>query len=175
MDDAGVVRVGERLGDGDADGGGARRRHRAAARDVRQAVAVEQLHDEEQQAVVGLAEVGDADAVVVIEARGRARLAVEARDRFGVGGELGAQDLDRDRLVHERVGRAVDGAHAALAEPLEQTIAAAEHATEQSIGRRIGTGARAEAAGRSPRSRGAIRHADRSAPRPRSASCRSGR
>jgi hypothetical protein len=30
-------------------------------------VPVEQLHDEEQQAVVGLAEVGDADAVIVIE------------------------------------------------------------------------------------------------------------
>ena len=93
--------------------------------------AVEQLHHEEEQAVVGLAEVGDADAVVVVEARGRARLAVEARDRFGVGGQLGAQDLHRHRLVHERVRGAIDGAHAALAEPLDQTVAAAEHATEQ--------------------------------------------
>ncbi len=155
-----------------AAGTGPRRGH------VRQAVPVEQLHDEEEQPVVGLAEVGDADAVVVIEARGRARLAVEARDRLGVGGQLGAQDLHRHRLVHERVGGAVDGAHAALAEPLDQPIAAAEHATDQADRPSGRSGRRSRGwaqTGRSPRRRGAIRPADRSAPRPRSASCRSGR
>ena len=80
----------ERLGDGHADGGRARRRHAArVAITCARLVPVEQLHDEEQMAVVGLAEVGDANAVIVIEPRRRARLAMEARDRLGVGGQLG--------------------------------------------------------------------------------------
>jgi hypothetical protein len=62
---------------------------------------------------------------------------MEARDRLGVGGELGAQDLERHRLVHQCVRGAIDRAHAALAEPLEQPITAAEHTTDQAVRGRI--------------------------------------
>src|SRR5947209_8020636 len=58
---------------------------------------------------------------------------MEARHGLGVGGQLGAQDLDRHRLVHERVRAAIDGAHAALPQALDEAIAPAQDPTEQRI------------------------------------------
>src|SRR5262249_26020972 len=83
---------------------------------------------------VGLAEIGDADAMIVVEARGRTGLAMKAGHRLGVGGQLPAQDLDRHRLVHQRVGGAIDGAHAALAQSFGQTIPSAQDPSDQRIG-----------------------------------------
>ena len=66
-------------------------------------------------AVLGglLAGVDHRDDVRVVELRDRARLAAEALELVGVGGDLAVHQLDRDRPFEHRVERAVDGRHAA--------------------------------------------------------------
>ena len=56
--------------------------------------------------------------------RGGQRLAPEARDEAVVLGEVLGQQLDRDLPLEHVVERAVDGRHAAGAEPLVEPVAA---------------------------------------------------
>lgn len=58
--------------------------------------------------------------VGMIEARGRPRLAEETIGRLPLRGEAGVEDLDRGEATEERLLGAVDGAVAALADPLFQ-------------------------------------------------------
>ncbi len=69
-------------------------------------------------AVLGglLAGVDDGDDVRVVELRDGARLAAEALELVGVGGDLAVHQLDRDRSLEHRVEGAVDGRHAAAAD-----------------------------------------------------------
>ena len=52
----------------------------------------------------------------------RLRLALEARLRFGLGGEVLVQHLDRDLALQRLVLRAIDDRHAALAHLFDEPV-----------------------------------------------------
>ena len=107
VDDAAIVRGGERVGELARDRDDLRRRQRAAMVDeVRQALALEQLHHEVRPAVGEVAEVEHVDDVGVSNARGRARLAQEVLRRGGLAlDDLVAQDLERVVAAEQRCAR----------------------------------------------------------------------
>ena len=124
MDDARAMGLREPVGELRAeveqlgDGGGARTQ--AAA----QRLALHQLHHHvvRARAAGRLADVVDVDDVGMVEGGGRARLAVEAPQQLGVG--AGAQHLEGDRPAQPRVPRAVDLAHAARAQAVDDLVRA---------------------------------------------------
>ena len=127
MDDP--VRVGDlegarRLG---GDPGGLARRERPGPADDRgEVLALDELHDDERAGRV-LAVVVDRDDVRVVQ-RGRVLgLLAEARAEVGVAAVLGAEQLDGDVAIELVVVAAVDRRHAALAEQLDEPIAATEN------------------------------------------------
>ena len=63
-----------------------------------------------------LAEVVNGEDVRMRQRGDRLGLALEARERGRIGGQVRRQDLDRDLAIERRVARAVDLAHAARAE-----------------------------------------------------------
>ena len=124
VDDAARVGRVERLEDllGDARGG--QRLERAALLDHgAEVAAVDQLHDDERVARLH-AVVEDVDDVRMAQRGGRLRLLAEAGDERRVAAVLGAQNLDRHVAAQLRVVAAKDGRHAALAEQLDQAVAA---------------------------------------------------
>src|SRR5262249_4243322 len=90
---------------------------------VAERLSVEELHDRERAAVFA-AEIVDRENVRVGERRDRARLALEAVERVGVGGDTLGEDLDRDVALQLRVSGAPDFAHAARAERREDLVGA---------------------------------------------------
>ena len=82
---------------------------------------------------VVLAEVDDRHHVRVRELRHRARLAPEALELVLVLGELGVHDLDGHPALERLVERAVDGGHAAGADPLLQAEAPAEQGADHAF------------------------------------------
>ena len=76
--------------------------------------ALDPAHGDEQQAV-GLGGVVDVDHVGVVDRRGELGLAHEALAEALVGGQLGADDLQRHRALEPEVDGPVDHAHAAAA------------------------------------------------------------
>jgi hypothetical protein len=109
----------------------ARRRQRAALRhQLLQRGAVEQLHREVRQAVVGDAVVEDADGVGVGERRGGGGLALEPRGGGGVG-VVEPQDLHRDVALERAVPRAPHLAHAADGDLRLELVAAQPARLEQ--------------------------------------------
>ena len=96
---------------------------RARVEPAAQRLALQQLHDGEGDAVVG-AEVVDREDVRMRERRDGLRLALEPRERVGIGGDGFGEDLDRDVAVELRVPRPVDLAHAARAERREDLVGA---------------------------------------------------
>src|SRR5262249_33729902 len=125
------VGVGEGAGDlvGDGAGEPGRKEHAertAAAQQPAQIDAVEPLHGEVALAAHG-AELEQLDDAGVVELRAHARLAHQRVDEALVVGERRAQALD-DALAHDAAlvlnRGAVDDAHAALADGLEEAIAA---------------------------------------------------
>ena len=98
---------------------------------LRERLALEELHHDERAAVVGVAEVGDVDDVLVADRRRELRLLLEARDdRFALRVLL-EQDLDRDALADQRVRRLVDRAHAALADLARDEVATRERRADE--------------------------------------------
>ena len=85
--------------------------------------ALDQAHVEEQPAV-DLAEVVDGDDVRLVQAGRQARLAPEAGLERLVAGEVVGQHLQRDLALTDGVVGAVDLAHAAAADQLDEAIAA---------------------------------------------------
>jgi hypothetical protein len=71
----------------------------------------------------------------VRQRRHRPRLAREALERLGVGGELLRQDLDRHLAAEAGVARPPDLAHAAGAERADDLVAAEARARRQPPGR----------------------------------------
>ena len=140
VDDAAGMRGVEGVGDLDPELEHAVERQRPARDLVLQRAAVEQFHDDELLALV-LADVVDRADVRVVERRGDARLAAEPFERLGVGGEIGGQELQRDLAAETNVLGAVDHAHAAGAEPLEDLVMADDGTNH---GRRNCTAARPE-------------------------------
>ena len=100
---------------------------------VAQRAAADQLHDQEDQALVA-ALVADRDDVGVAEHRGGAGLAGEPVDERRVVGQVLGHDLDRDRAVQPQVGGGVDGRHAAAGEPLLEAVAPLEDQAHHGVG-----------------------------------------
>ena len=127
MDDAERVRGAGRRGDlgGEVDrerGGQARR----AGEPLAQRLAGEPLHHQHRRAVVELEHRAHLDDVGVAD-RGRgAALDREPPARARVGGIV-LDPLERARRAVALVARGPHHAHAALAEPLDQAVAAGEH------------------------------------------------
>ena len=96
---------------------------RSCASRVGERLALDELEDQEPDAV-GLLEAVDRADVRMIQRGEHARLALEAREPVGVARERARQDLDRDVAPELRVARAVHLAHAAGAEQRLQVIAA---------------------------------------------------
>jgi len=110
MDDPLLVRPLERIGDLGRVAQHLLRRQRAALQALGQRLALEQLHHEVVDPVLGPHVVERAN-VGMVEAGDGAGLALEALPERGVGSEVGGKDLDRDGALEPRVARAVDLAH----------------------------------------------------------------
>jgi len=82
---------------------------------LRDRLALDQLHDEEVPVAVLLHPV-ERRNVGVVERGENLRLALEARDAFGVGGKSFGEDLDGDLAPELRVSGAIDLTHAARAQ-----------------------------------------------------------
>ena len=106
----GVLQAQRRLAD-EVAGAGHRQRP-LLLQQLGQAHPLDELHDEEVQ-VAGLVGVVGAGDVLVVELAGGADLGVEAGQRVGVVQDGGADDLQRDGLLHDAVFGQVDDAHAA--------------------------------------------------------------
>ena len=115
VDDPLLVGGLERLGDLLRDRHGLVERDAAAGDALREVLPLGQLEDEERLAALVLeaVEVGDRR---VVERGQQLRLALEAGEPVGVGGEGRWQELDRHVAAELRVGRAVHLAHAPRAE-----------------------------------------------------------
>ena len=111
----------------------ARGRSHAGACPLAQAHAAEELHDDERRAVVELDEVGDVDDVAVADPVDGARLLEEPEHRVAAPRVVAAQELERDLAAELDVLGAVHVAHAALAEQLEDLVAA-EHRSDPIVG-----------------------------------------
>jgi rhodanese-related sulfurtransferase len=97
-------------------------------------LALQVLHHQKHQAVAGLAEVGDVDDVLVIDAIGRPRLAQEALTGCRVTREARGQELERYVAPHQLVPSPIHGAHAAGADELRHHVAAPDGAPHERIG-----------------------------------------
>ena len=100
------VRGLERLGDLAGDREGLVERERPALQPLGEVFALDELHDEGADAA-RLLEAVDRGDVGVLELGEDLRLALEAREAFGVGGERLGEDLDGDLALQLRVGRPV--------------------------------------------------------------------
>jgi hypothetical protein len=128
MDDARSVRFGEAFArlehtvDGELSGEG------AALEEVTEVRALEQIHHDVRQALLGGADVEDADHMLALDARRCLRLPHEALEALGISGELGMKELHRDPFLQVNVLRGDDGAHAALADDALDAIATRDEA-----------------------------------------------
>src|SRR4029079_13672849 len=97
-----------------------------AADDRGEVLALDQLHDDERAGGV-LAVVVDRDDVGVVQRRGALGLLAEARAELRVAAVLGPQELGGDVTIELVVVGPIDRRHAALAEQLDEPIAAAQN------------------------------------------------
>ena len=100
---------------------------------VLERVALEVLHHHVDDAVLGLAEVGDVDDVLVVDLVGGARLAEEALAQALVLRQRRVEELERDVAADELVARAVHRAHAAHAEQLLDHVAAGDGGADERV------------------------------------------
>src|SRR5262249_42180598 len=127
----GLVGVGEPGGDAVEHRRHLRRRQRAAAvHQVVQALALQELGDQEGYLWRALVDaiVGHRDDVGVAQLAERLGLQAEARKKRLAPRQLGEDDLERERLVEVDVDGAVDRPHAAAAEAALEAVAAVEQA-----------------------------------------------
>jgi hypothetical protein len=103
--------------------------------DQRQVAPRQVLHRQVQDAVLGASEVDDAHAVRVVQAAGRARLLIEARDGLVVPQQVRVDDLDGDRAAERALLGAVHAAHAAHAHDFLERVRATDRAPDQRVGR----------------------------------------
>jgi hypothetical protein len=121
VDDAFPVRGGERSG-GVREPADAHPERRVARLDrAPERAAGDELHDDIRRAIV-LADVEDGDGVRVVEGRGRAGFAEQARAALRRGRAL-REDLERHAPAEADVVRAVDAAHPALADGVLDGVA----------------------------------------------------
>ena len=110
MDQSLPVRLVERIGKRDGDRQELAHRQRAAQQPLGERLALEQLHDQEVNAVLGADVVERAD-VRVLEARDRSGFSRQPLAPLGVLVEVLGQHLDRDLAVESGIAGAVDLAH----------------------------------------------------------------
>ncbi len=115
MDDPALVRVFQGLGDLAGDREAFLQGERSRFEPIRQRRPVDEFHHQRAHAV-RLLEAEDRRDVGVVELGEQLRLALEARETFGVRGEGGGENLDRDVALQPRVRRPVDLPHPAFAE-----------------------------------------------------------
>ena len=111
--DAAVVGGGDSVGESDAVAEEVVEQQAAGRDQVREGLAVDELHGEEVGAVRFLDRVED-DDIGVVERRDGAGLALEAGEAFGVAGEVGRQDLQGNSAAELGVFGGVDGSHTAF-------------------------------------------------------------
>ncbi len=116
MDDSGLVRPGEPVGDLHGEIEKLLHRERSGREQIAERLALHELHRDVGQRI-GAADLVDGDDVRMVEGRHRARFFLEASDAIGLGGHLLGQDLERHVAVQPRVARPVDVAHPAGAQP----------------------------------------------------------
>ena len=109
------------------------RERRLLADGVAQGVAGDQLHGEEDGAVV-VALVEDGDHVGVREPGRRTGLGHEPGGELVVVAQAGVHHLDRDGPVQPQVDGLVDGGHAAAGDPRADPVAAVEDPAGQVVG-----------------------------------------
>ena len=90
-----------------------------------QVLARHELHGDEGRAL-GLAQVEHPADVAVADLPGELELVREALDGLLVQGDLGPQELEGDLLLDIRVEDLIDPAHAAVAQLLDDLVAAGE-------------------------------------------------
>ena len=120
-----LAREGERARCGERSLFGDQRRERAA---------VDQLHRDEHQAAVGLAEVDHRDDVRMIELARRVGFLREPQPHLERRGAVADHHLDRELLVREqRVVCAIDARHRSLADERVDHVVLPDRGTEQRI------------------------------------------
>ena len=107
---------------------------------LRQRAAVEELHGDEEDAVLGAPVVVEGDGVGVRQPGGDRRLEEEALVEIGIAVVAGAEDLEGHHPVERRLQRLVDAAHATLPDRLDDAVPIVDGAPDQRIG--LGRGRR---------------------------------
>ena len=121
VDDAVVVQVGERVGDGDGQrDGGLAGQAALSAETVAQQLAVDVLHGEVEAAL--LARLEDLDDGGVVQALADLFLALEALVEDHVARVLQMRHLERDRVAVLEIARPEDGGHAATRDDVEHLV-----------------------------------------------------
>ena len=124
MDDARVVRLGERREHLPEHRDAVLGTHRSVAADeALEALAAEVLHDDVRRAVGLVTEVEDGDGIRVIEAARSLRLAKEPLQRARVRAHVGVEHLDGDDLVDGPLRSSVHPAHGpGSEEPIDDVL-----------------------------------------------------
>jgi hypothetical protein len=115
MDDALLMRDGQRVGEGDPDFEQPADGQTVFRDDAVERLALDELHGQEVDAV-RLLDREDRDDLRVVEGRDRPRLPLEAFESLGTRRHLRRQHLEGDVAVELRVGGTVDLAHPARAD-----------------------------------------------------------
>ncbi len=121
MDDARGVGLGQPIGDLDGVPESVVELDPLAADQLVERLPLNELHDDEIPALIG-GDVVDDDDVGVAQGRGGLGLLGEAAPALGVGHLVRRQDLDSHGPVEVGVFGPVNGAHAALADPLDDPV-----------------------------------------------------
>ena len=107
---------------------------------LRQRAAVEELHGDEEDAVLGAPVVVEGDGVGVGELGGDRRLEEEALVEVGIAVVAGTEDLEGHHAVERRLQGLVDAAHAALPDRLDDAVSIVDGAPDERV--RLGGGRR---------------------------------
>jgi hypothetical protein len=132
MDDADCMRGAEAITDLHEHGECAREVD-ASAGPLAEALAAEQLHDDERRAVLQLDEVGDVDDVAMTDAVDRLRFLKKPQHGVAPARIVRAQQLERDLAAELDVLGPIHVAHAAFAEQLVEPVGT-EHLAEMGVG-----------------------------------------
>ena len=127
MDDAGLMRLGQPVGDLNGVLQGLRERQSLTRDTVGKRFAGDELHGNERDFPIG-GNVVNGDDVGMVQRRRGFRLLSETADPFAVGGPARRQYLDGDKAVQVSVPRLVHDTHPAFAQlagdgVMEQTLA----------------------------------------------------
>ena len=123
MDDPILVRVGKRGTHLPDDGKRLVRIEAHAVDDLVEVLPLHVVHDDEEVAGGGLAEIVDGDDIRVVQPRHDPRLALEIVRKAAVPADLERQQFDRDEAVERNLPRQIDCAHAAAADELLHLVA----------------------------------------------------